>query len=142
MITDIPTVTGGSVDQSKVAMVGGSAGMVINQKSFNDPVKQAAVIDVVDMFCSDEMTQLRFDVWGEVPNKIMDLDTSHVSPKILNDIMEYNEGRDAYLTHMVSIPDANIWVDYQNYLDEFFSGAISSDEFLSKAQASMEKNKS
>ena len=72
----------------------------------------------------------------------MDLDTSHVSPKILNDIMEYNEGRDAYLTHMVSIPDANIWVDYQNYLDEFFSGAISSDEFLSKAQASMEKNKS
>lgn len=142
VITDIPTVTGGSVDQSKVAMVGGSAGMVINQKSFNDPVKQAAVIDVVDMFCSDEMTQLRFDVWGEVPNKIMDLDTSHVSPKILNDIMEYNEGRDAYLTHMVSIPDANIWVDYQNYLDEFFSGAISSDEFLSKAQASMEKNKS
>ena len=50
VITDIPTVTGGSVDQSKVAMVGGSAGMVINQKSFNDPVKQAAVIDVVDMF--------------------------------------------------------------------------------------------
>ena len=140
-IIDMPAVPGGVVDMSKVSMIGGSCGPVINKKSFNDPVKQEAVIDVVDMYLSDEMTRVRFEAWGEIPNKIMDLDISSYSPQILPKMMEYNSGRAQYLTHMVYIPDSNIWADYQSSLDEFFTGSLSAEAFLDKVQASMEKNK-
>jgi raffinose/stachyose/melibiose transport system substrate-binding protein len=142
-IIDIPTVEGGTLDMSKYSSKGGFVGIFINKKSWDDPNKQAAIVDLVDFWSSQEMFETRFYGLGELSTRKepLNIDESKVPHKILLDIIKRDETRDAYPQINIYTPDANVWADYQSYLDELFTGSITTDQYLDKVQASLDKNK-
>jgi raffinose/stachyose/melibiose transport system substrate-binding protein len=142
-IIDIPKVEGGVLDMSQYSSKGGFAGIFISKAAWNDPTKQAAIVDVVDFWCSQEMFLTRFYGLSELSTRVepLTIDESKVTPKIFLEIIKRDQNRKAFPSIIINTPNANVWADYQSFLDELFTGSISVDEYLNKVQASLDKNK-
>lgn len=41
---------------------------------------------------------------------------------------------------MLTIPNDTVWADYQSFLDEFLSGAVTAEEYAVKVQDSLDRN--
>lgn len=117
------------------------AGIMINKQSFNDPKKQAAIIDFVEFYFSEDMQQLMLYSNGVVPTRRdISYDASKLNPLFMQ-VMEFVKGREPFLTHLSTIPDSSVWVDYQSGLDEFLAGNMTAEQFIKYVQDSMDKNK-
>lgn len=114
---------------------------MINKQSFNDPKKQAAIIDFVEFYFSEDMQQLMLYSNGVVPTRRdISYDASKLNPLFMQ-VMEFVKGREPFLTHLSTIPDSSVWVDYQSGLDEFLAGNMTAEQFIKYVQDSMDKNK-
>jgi len=141
VIIEIPKVDGGIVDTSTVQLVGNPAGLIISRKSFEDPKKNAAIIDFVDWYLSDEQQQLRYTTLCQVPLKNMEVNYDATEVSILADAVKFNKGRRGFLTHWYTIPNSKIWHDFQYGLDEIWSGNMTTEEFMTMIDSSCTANK-
>lgn len=88
------------------------------------------------------MNQLRFDAQGMLTCQNLDLNYDGGLP-IARDLIANQEEHNfqkTYQMHMYTIPNSNVWADFQTYLDEFVSGSSTTDEYLKKVQDSMDRN--
>jgi ABC-type glycerol-3-phosphate transport system substrate-binding protein len=140
-LVDPPQVDGTNYDTSKVVYGYSGAGIMISRKSWSDPVKKAAIIDFVEFYCSEEMQRTMLYAQGVIPTrKNISYDSSRLNPIVVQ-VMQRAEGREIYLTHLSTIPNSNVWVDYQSGLDEFFARVMNADQYVEYVQDSMNKNK-
>lgn len=117
------------------------AGILINKKSFNDEAKRAAIVDFVDWYCGPEFEAVTFINDGVVPTLAeCDYDVDQVDP-IVQEVVSRNSTREGLITHMAVIPNASVWADFQNGLDEFVAGTMTIDEYIEYVQDSMESNR-
>lgn len=138
---DPPQVAETGYDTTNMSIAWCGAGIMINRDSFNDPEKQAAIVDFVEFYFSEEFQQTTLYADGVIPT-LMDIaiDDTQVDPAIA-EIIARNSGKEVYLTHLNTMPDANVWVDYQSGLDEFFAGSMTTDDYIQYVQNSMDQNK-
>jgi len=140
-LIDPPQVEGSGCDTSKVEYGYSGAGIMINKKSFNDPAKRSAIIDFVEFYCSEEMELTQLYANGVIPTrKGMHIDTSKVDPIVMQ-VLNASDGKEVYLTHLSTIPDSNVWVDYESGLDEFFAQTKTAEQFIDYVQNSLDSNK-
>lgn len=141
VIIDIPQVEGGVVDTSTVQLVGNPAGLLISKKAFNDPQKREAIVDFIDWYLSDEQEQLRYTTLCQVPLKTMQVDYDATEISILAEAVKFNQGKGGFLTHWYTIPNSNVWADFQSGLDEIWSGNMTTQEFMDMIDKSCETYK-
>ena len=128
-------------DTTDMSLAWCGAGLMINKESFYDPDKQAAIVDFVDWYLGEEFQSITFYYDGVIPTRSdIAYDESMVDPTVVT-IVERNKDRTAYLTHLATIPDANVWADYQSGMDEFFAGTMTLDEYVNYVQSSLDENK-
>jgi raffinose/stachyose/melibiose transport system substrate-binding protein len=140
-LIDQPQVNGTNHDTSKDLYAYSGAGIMISKKSFNDPKKQAAIIDFVKFYFSDDMQRTMLYSNGVIPTRQnVSYDASKLDPIVVQ-VMKYVEGRKPFLTHLSTIPVSSVWVDYESGLDEFFSKNMTPGQYVDYVQASMKKNK-
>lgn len=134
-------VDGTGYDTSKMSLAWCGAGIMINKASWSDPAKQAAIVDFVDWYLGEDFMTTTFYYDGVIPTrKDITYDTSKVNPAVVA-VVERNKDKSPYLTHLATIPDANVWVDYQSGMDEFLAGTMSLDDYVAYLQNSMNENK-
>lgn len=145
-IIDHPQVTGDKAraDQDDMGIFMGNKAMFINKASWEESEeKRAAIIDYLDFYFSDEMCQAYYEAKGTQPAK--DLEYSDENAVEMSKRMnEYyashpNITKSAQL-HMLTIPNDTVWADYQSFLDEFLSGAVTAEEYAAKVQDSLDRN--
>lgn len=137
---DPPQVDGTGCDTSRVEYGYSGAGIMINKKSFDDPAKRDAIIDFVEFYCSERMQQVQLYANGVIPTRSnITYDETKVHP-IIAQIINESADKEIYLTHLSTIPNSNVWVDYQSGLDEFFAQTMSADDFIKYVQKSLDEN--
>lgn len=139
---DCPTVAGGVLEMSKYSFGTGLTGYEISKKSWNDPAKQPAIKAWTDFYLSPAMFQARFNNEGYFPTlKTMTVDFSMAggSVPLYKKMLAFDKGKTVLnvMSHAVSMPNAAVWADYQAFLDGFFAGTMSVDQYLEKIQASI-----
>jgi ABC-type glycerol-3-phosphate transport system substrate-binding protein len=140
-LIDQPQVNGTNHDTSKDLYAYSGAGIMISKKSFNDPKKQAAIIDFVKFYFSDDMQRTMLYSNGVIPTRQnVSYDASKLDPIVVQ-VMKYVEGRKPFLTHLSTIPVSSVWVDYESGLDEFFAKNMTPAQYVDYVQASMKKNR-
>jgi ABC-type glycerol-3-phosphate transport system substrate-binding protein len=140
-LIDPPQVDGTGYDTSKMAVGYSGAGIMISKKSWENLAKQAAIIDFVEFYCSEEMQRTMLYANGVIPTrKNISYDENRLKP-ITVQVMKRAEGREIYLTHLSTIPSSNVWVDFQSGLDEFFAKIINANQYIDYVQNSMNQNK-
>ena len=117
------------------------AGLLINKESFNDEAKRAAIVDFVEYYCGPEFQACTYINDGVVPTLVeCDYDASLVDP-IVDEVVSRNSTRNGIITHMACIPNASVWADYQNGMDELIAGTMTIDEYIEYIQDSLASNK-
>lgn len=135
-----PQVDGTGYDTSNTEYGYSGAGIMINKKSFQDPAKRDAIIDFVEFYCGEEMQLMQLYANGVIPTrKNLTVDESKVNPIVMN-MLTQSEGKEIYLTHLSTIPDSSVWVDYESGLDEFFAQTMNADQFIKYVQNSFDEN--
>jgi raffinose/stachyose/melibiose transport system substrate-binding protein len=142
---DCPTVEGGILDMSQIALACGLNSLQISKKAWEDPTKQAAIRDWVEFYLSDAMVQSRFVYSAYIPTKkgvTVDYTFVEKSIPMFKKMLDQNEGKQILnvMSHCTSIPNATVWADYQAELDGFFAGVLTVDEFIERIQASITAN--
>jgi len=129
--------------KNKLFQVGHGALFISKDRWNEGDAKQAAIVDFYNYYFSDDMFVTRWNDAGYAPTKIIkDFDYSSGLP-IIQDIIAFenkNSLTKIHQMHMLTIPDSTVWADYQTSMDEFFSGAISAEEYMAKVQESMDNN--
>ncbi len=140
-IINAPKLPGATVDPATFISRGGSSGILINKKSWQDKDKRAAIVAVTDMTQSDDFVKDEFYIGGQLPGKKIDVDESKIIP-ILGRLLKFAEGRISMTNHWLSFPAAKPWADCQFYLDELMAGTMTPDDYIDKIQKSLDKAKS
>lgn len=136
-----PKMPGASVDPATIISRGGSYGMLIYNKSFQDPKKQAAIVALADMISSDAFVEEQLYKTGQIPVKNIDIDDSKLEVPMLAEVLEYAKDKENVTNHWLNFPDTKPWADAQNYLDELFAGSMTPDEYIKTIQDSLDKVK-
>ena len=134
---DMPKLTDAAYDPATFVSKSGNDGFIISKDSFHDPKKQAALIKLVDFYCSDEyFTEAVKD--GRYISKNINVDKSLYSP-MLTRLLEFSEGKDGVGNHYTSFPDSPAFNMFQTTLDELWAGTISPEDFVTKVQAELDR---
>ena len=129
--------------KNKFFQVGHGALMISKDRWNESEEKRAAIVDFINFYFSDEMFVTRWNDAGYAPTKIIDGFDYSAGLPILRDIMAFEKEHDltkVHQMHMLTIPDSTVWADFESTLDEFFSGAITAEEYMAKVQESMDNN--
>ncbi len=122
----------------------GHGSMFISKASWNESEeKRAAIVDAYNFYFSDDMFQTRYLEAGHGPTKKIENFDYSVGLPIVADLMKFNEEHGltkGNQMHMFTIPNSTVWADFESTMDEFFSGAISAEQYLEKIQESMDNN--
>lgn len=109
----------------------------VNQESMK--TKKEAMVKVLDLISHDLIKEcaeqgLLVAVDESIQSQV---DKSQFTTPMLVKALEYHEKQNTQASPMVwqNLPAASLQADYQSYLDELWSGAISADEFTAKCQA-------
>ena len=146
-IIDTPIYTGkyaiSEEEQKEYGNIAGHGCIFISKdKFYESEEKRDAIVDFVEFYFGEKMNQLRFDAQGMLTCQNLDLNYDGGLP-IARDLIANQEEHNfqkTYQMHMYTIPNSNVWADFQTYLDEFVSGSSTTDEYLKKVQDSMDRN--
>lgn len=136
-----PKLPGATVDPTTFISRGGSYGMLIYNKSFQDKNKQPALVALADMISSDAFVEEQLYVAGQIPVKNIKIDSTKLKVSMLAKVLEYADGKDNMTNHWLNFPDTKPWADAQNFLDELFAGSSTPDQYIEKVQKSLDKVK-
>ena len=145
-IIDHPQVTGDKAraDQGDMGIFMGNKAMFINKASWEESEeKRAAIIDYLDFYFSDEMCQAYYEAKGTQPAKNLeysDENAVEMSKRMNAYYADHPNITKSAQLHMLTIPNDTVWADYQSFLDEFLSGAVTAEEYAVKVQDSLDRN--
>lgn len=109
----------------------------VNQESMKN--KQEAMTKVLDLISYDLILECaKQGLLVSVDSTIQaQVDKAGFKTPMLVKALEYHEKQNMEASPMVwqNLPSASLQADYQSYVDELWSGAISADEFTAKCQA-------
>ena len=134
---DAPKMPGAVNDPSTFVVGGTNCGLEVTKKAFNDPKKQAVLVDFIDFLCSDEiLTEVAAS--GRWADKYMDMDWSRVSP-LYKMVYQFEKGRKLWINLWSTMPDPTAQEVYSYGMDELWALATSPKDFIDKVQKSMDK---
>ena len=136
-----PRVEGADVDPNTITAGGQGGCWCINKKSFEDPKKQAAMIEVMDFLNSDQLHEEFTYKSGVFSAKnTVEIDKSRVS-RLFGEVYDFVQGKKIVKYVPSVLPDAEADVVYRTALDELYAGIINADEFVQKVQEQLDKTK-
>lgn len=141
VLINAPRLPGADVDPSTFVSSNSTYGMVINAKSFADPVKRKALVKLADMFTSDEWVENMFYKTGMLNAKTIKIDESKMTKPILFTVVDDASKKEKMSCHWLAYPDGEPFYYFTDRLDELFAGSISADEFVSRCQKSLDEAK-
>ena len=136
-----PKIEGADVDPNTITAGGQGGCWCINKKSFEDPKKQAAMIEILDFLNSDKLHE-EFTYksgWFSAKNTVK-IDKSKVS-RLYGEVYDFVQGKKIVKYVPSVLPDTESDVVYRTALDELYAGIINADEFVQKVQAQLDKTK-
>jgi ABC-type glycerol-3-phosphate transport system substrate-binding protein len=134
----LPALDGSTVDPNTFNVGGVTMGIVAKKDSFEDPAKQAALVDFVDFLAADEM----FTALGTasmMPAKNVPLDPTVLSPLFVK-IVDFSSLQDTNDVLWSVLPSSAAQEAYSSAMDELFAGAPAS-EAIGKIQESVAAEK-
>lgn len=137
-IITAPKMPGGTVDPSTFVSRGCSYGLLMYNKSFQDPTKQDALVAIGDLISSDAFVEEQLYSAAQVPGKEIEIDASKLEIPMMAEVLEFAEGKDNVTNHWLNFPATKPWADAQNYLDELFAGSLSAEDYIQKVQDSLD----
>ena len=138
VVIDFPMMEGAVVDPKTFTVGGISMGLTINKASFNDPAKQAALIEFADFLVSDEM----FTELGKasmMPAKIVELDPSVLNPLFVAAV-DFTNKQDTLTVMWGSFPGAASQTAYEEFNDKLFAGGDPT-ELVAEMQSALDEDK-
>ena len=132
VMAPFPALPDAEVTPDEFNMGAISEGLCITTEAFNDPAKQAALIDFVDFLLSDEV----FTAIGKtatMPAKNVTLNAEELDPWMAKAI-EYTNEKPTYQPLWFLMPTTDAATTYSDGLDEMFAGAINGEDFVTKVQ--------
>ncbi len=140
VIIDIPKMPGAVNDPKNFIQGGPLYGFVINKESFNNPIKQKAVISIADFLVSDEFNKIKAKL-GTIPTKKdLDIDWEGLNP-FLARVLSFNEHKQWNLAHFHYWPDTAAWDLYELRTDQLWAGHLTAEEFVRQVQEDLDKFK-
>jgi ABC-type glycerol-3-phosphate transport system substrate-binding protein len=137
-VVDFVKVDGAEVDPASFNLGGTVMGVVVKKDAFQDPAKQAAIVDLVDYLVSDYV----FTELGKapmMPAKNVKLDPAKLNPLFVK-IVDFTSKQDNNAVLWSVLPSATSQEVFLETMDELFAGT-SADAVLKKFQAAVDKDK-
>jgi raffinose/stachyose/melibiose transport system substrate-binding protein len=134
----VPKIRGGGLNIQNAAISAPGFGFVINKKSFENPQKARALVQLADLLCDDGMGKALAKV-GILPVKnTLKSQDFHLTPflKRLS-----NQKIQKIPAHVFHYPDPDSLAVFLNSLDKFWAGAIDAKQFIFKTQQSLNESK-
>ena len=139
-VTSFPMMDGAVRDPKDFAIGGASMGITIEREFFNDPAKQAAIVDFVDFLVSDEM-------FGELGKASMmpaksgvELDPTVLAPLFVKAVDFTDTQADTLDPTYIYIPWQAAVTTYWDVLDQLWAGQPAA-QFISKLQEAVNAEK-
>lgn len=133
-VVPLPRLEGAAKDPAEIIQSSAVYGYVINRESFQDPVKQEAMVTFLDFLTSKKLFSDLGEI-GMVPTRDVSLNMDNVNP-MMRKVYNYSEGLEKVPAHFNTILENASFVDFQQALDELFAGILSPEEFVNKVQKS------
>ena len=135
---NFPTMDGQVVDPNTFALGGSVMGVVVKKAAFEDPAKQAAIVDFVDFLVSDYV----FTELGSapmMPAKQVKLDPAQLDPFFVK-IVDHTAQQSTVDVLWSVLPSSATQEAYSQVMDELFAGTPP-DEVIAKLQEAVDKDK-
>lgn len=138
-IMSIPAFPGAVVDPKTVNLGGANTGLFINKKSFSDPKKMQALIDLADILLADSLFK-GFAEGGTVPAKNVVFGTNDLDP-FYRTMFNSTTGQKNYAYTKAYLPSAAVLTAFQNDIDELFAGSMSAKQYVKSVQNALDEAK-
>lgn len=136
LVIDVPQLPGSTVDTSTFISGMSWYGFVVNRESFEDPAKQAVLIELIDLMISDEMfTELMRG--GLIPTKDYDMPLDAFNDILQQTLTHYSD-HEWTTTHNWVIYDEAVMNALKGALDELYAGIIDAQQFVDQVQAAFD----
>ena len=136
-----PKMPGSTVDPAGFVSSNSTYGLVFNAKSFADPAKRKALIELGDMFTSNEWVETMFYETGTLNAKDITIDPNKVQMPILFSVIDNAKGKEKMSCHWLAYPDGEPFSYFMEKLDELFAGSMSPEEFSEGCQKALDEAK-
>lgn len=136
-----PKMPGSTVDPASFVSSNSTYGLVFNAKSFADPAKRKALIELGDMFTSNEWVETMFYETGTLNAKNITIDPNKVQMPILFSVIDNAKGKEKMSCHWLAYPDGEPFSYFMEKLDELFAGSMSPEEFSEGCQKALDEAK-
>jgi ABC-type glycerol-3-phosphate transport system substrate-binding protein len=142
VITSFPKMDNAVMDPADFNLGSIAQSLMITRRSFEDPAKQAAIVDFVDFLLSDEMfIELAKHTMMPAKNVEFGEDAAQYLDPTMIAASEYTASRPTYSPMWFLMPSPNTAAVYLDSIDELFAGAITPNEFITKTQAAFDSEK-
>jgi raffinose/stachyose/melibiose transport system substrate-binding protein len=140
VLVPAPRLPGGLLNTAKAVIDAPAFGFVINKNAFANPEKARALTQLADLLTSDRMIK----AWaktGILPVKNTVSPEALALPPFLKRLTVGKRNIQKLPAHFFDCPDPDTLSMYLNSLDEFWAGAINTDQFIFKVQQSFNEFK-
>ena len=138
VVIDVPMMPGGTVDSSTFISGFATFGFVVNKKSFNDPQKRDALMELAEFMISDEMFN-ELMKGGLIPTKSYDMPFDAFND-IMQQTLKHYQGYQQTTSHFWQMHDPAVANAFKAALDEIYAGIIGPEEFVQKVQAAFDES--
>ena len=139
-VIPFPTMPGATMPPKDFYLGGVSMGIQINQKSFSDPAKKPALVDLMNFLESTKMYNSLAHA-EMFPTRNVKLDTSSLNPLYVK-INEFTKSqKNMYEGIYTQMPTAQLGDIFFSTVDELFSGALSGKQYVGKMQKAFNQAK-
>jgi len=136
-----PRMPDSTVDPASFVSSNSTYGLGFNAKSFADPAKRQALIELGDMFTSDEWVETMFYETGTLNAKNIIIDQDKAQMPILFSVIDNAKGKEKMSCHWLAYPDGEPFGYFMEKLDELFAGSMSPEEFTQGCQKALDEAK-
>lgn len=139
VIVAVPKIPGAAVDPAGFTVGGIAQGVVVNKKSWADPAKRAAIVELLDFLLSDEMFVTRAKQEGNFPAKKVKVEG--MDNEMFNKVVAFTEKQDIYGIHEFFFKTLESFDAYKSANDQLWAGVITKDAFLDTVQKAVDAAK-